>query len=67
MPDYISRQMLKIKALERWENEGGRIFADQTVIIQNGLTNKRADEVNSARIFESLPADKLIKGDGDEP
>lgn len=25
MPEYISRQALKGRALERWENEGGRI------------------------------------------
>ena len=25
MPDYISRKKLKKKAIDRWENEGGKI------------------------------------------
>lgn len=30
MPDYISKKRHEEKALERWENEGGRFFADLT-------------------------------------
>lgn len=57
MPDYISRQIFKKKALDRWENEGGRIFADQTGIINNGSPDKRAVKDNDAQIFESPTAD----------
>lgn len=28
MPDNISRQRLEKRALDRWENEGGRLYAD---------------------------------------
>lgn len=30
MPDQIARKRLKLKMLDRWENEGGRISADPT-------------------------------------
>jgi len=29
MPDYITRERLKKKVLERWENEGGMIPTEQ--------------------------------------
>lgn len=32
MPDYIPREILKKKALDRWENEGGRISLDRLAI-----------------------------------
>lgn len=59
MPDYISRQILKKKVLDRWENEGGRIFADQTGIIKSGSSDKRAGKDNAAQIFESPTADSF--------
>ncbi len=30
MPDFVSRKRLKKKVLDRWENEGGAMSADQT-------------------------------------
>jgi len=44
MPDYISRRIFKKKALERWENEGGSIFADRSRIIKSGSPDKRGDK-----------------------
>ena len=59
MPDYISRQIFKKKALERWENEGGRIFADRTGIIKSGSPDKRAGKDKAAQIPESPTADRF--------
>lgn len=59
MPDYISRQIHKMKALNRWENEGGRIFADQTGIINRGSPDERAGKDSAAQIFESPTADSF--------
>ena len=58
MPDYISRQIFKKKALDRWENEGGRIFADQTGI-NSGSSDERAGKDNAAQIFESQAANSF--------
>lgn len=52
MPDYIYRQILKKKALERWENEGGSVFADRTGIIKGDSPDERAAEDNAAQISE---------------
>jgi hypothetical protein len=49
MPDYISRQILKIKALDRWENEGGSICADRTGIIKGGSMDVRASKDNAGK------------------
>lgn len=57
MLDYISGQILKKKALDRWENESGRICADQTGVIKSGSPDKRAGKDNAAQIFESPTAD----------
>ena len=59
MPDYISRQILKIKALDRWENEGGSICADQTGIIKGGSMDVRASKDNAGQISESPSADRF--------
>ena len=53
MPDYISRQIFKKKALDTWENEGGRICADQTGIIKGGSPDERAGKDNAAQTSES--------------
>lgn len=59
MPDYISRQIHKMKALDRWENEGGRIFADQTGIIKSSSSDVRGGKDIAAQIFESSTADSF--------
>ena len=59
MPDYISKQILRMKALDRWENEGGRIFANQTGIIKSSSSDERAGKDNAAQIFESPTADSF--------
>jgi hypothetical protein len=59
MPDYISRQIFKKKALDRWENEGGRIFAEQTGIFERGSPDESAGKDNAAQIFESQAADSF--------
>lgn len=38
MPNSISGKLLKKKALDRWENEGGKFFEDQAV---EGFSHKR--------------------------
>ena len=43
MPDPIARKRLKKKMLERWENEGGRIAADQSAD-QTGATSEHKDK-----------------------
>jgi hypothetical protein len=57
MPDYISRQIFKKKALDRWENEGGMISADRTGIIKSGSPDNRAGQDNATQIFENAAAD----------
>jgi hypothetical protein len=64
MTDYNSQQIFKKKALDRWENEGGRIFADQTGIIYSGTPDERAGKNNAARISEGLKADSSKGKDG---
>lgn len=58
MPDYFSRQIYKMKALERWENEGGRIFADRTGIIKSAAPDASAGKDNAGQIFKS-PAEGI--------
>ena len=59
MPDYISRQILKMKALERWENEGGSICANQTGVIKGGAMYARKSKDNAGQISESPSADRF--------
>ena len=59
MSVHIPSQIFKWKALDRWENEGGRIFADQTGIIKSSSSDKRAGKDNAAQIFESPMADSF--------
>lgn len=59
MPEYISRQILKKKAVDRWENEGGRICADQTEIIKSASPENLAGKDNTAQTSESPKADRL--------
>lgn len=42
MPDHISRQIFKMKALERWENEGGSVCAEWTEILKTDSSDGRA-------------------------
>jgi hypothetical protein len=58
MPEYISRQILRRKALDRWENEGGSICADQPGIIKNKSPRERAGKDDTAQTFERPTADE---------
>ena len=58
MPDYISGRILKMKALERWENEGGRVCAAETGSIKSGSPDMDANNDNAAQTFKSQAADK---------
>jgi hypothetical protein len=51
MPDNISRQRLKKKVLDRWENEGGKVLADQTGIIKSSLPEEHPDKDNVGKTF----------------
>jgi hypothetical protein len=59
MPDYIFRRTFKRKALDRWENEGGMICADETGIIKSGSPDNRAGKDNAAQISKSSTAETL--------
>lgn len=48
MEDEIYRQILRMKALERWENEGGRVINDQMPSTGNGETKIEADNLFGA-------------------
>ena len=58
MPENISRQIIKRKALERWENEGGRISAGQPGKIKSGSPDKREGQANAAQISNSPTAER---------
>lgn len=44
MLDNISGQIFRKKALDRWENEGGRVCADRTGSHKSGSPETRADK-----------------------
>lgn len=47
MPDKISRRRLKKKVLDRWENEGGKVLADQTGIIKSSSPEEHPGKDNA--------------------
>ena len=49
MPNYISAQIFKKKALDRWENEGGMFFADRTETSKSDTSSERAEIRNIDR------------------
>jgi hypothetical protein len=64
MPNEVERKRLKKKMLDRWENEGGRIVADQSIANQSNGASQREGEgsqapasKNSSRI-DSIPSRK---------
>ncbi len=48
MEDETYRRILKMKALERWENEGGRITNDVTSVNSNRPTDVESGTCLSA-------------------
>ena len=57
MPDYIARKRLKQKALERWENEGGKVDADSEETRGSNPTTHHETEGNrSSRSREGSSA-----------
>ncbi len=44
MPDYITRKRLKKKMLDRWENEGGMIPAEQMGAHESNPANDHESE-----------------------
>jgi hypothetical protein len=50
MPDNIERKRLKIKMLDRWENEGGRIAADPVIGNQSNLASQREGESTQVHV-----------------
>lgn len=63
MPDLISRKRLKKKALDRWENEGGRVCTDSTTAIKSDPRKKRADKGNAAQTSKSVKAESPNEGE----
>lgn len=50
MPNYISRERLKRKALDRWENEGGLISAENDQI---NNSNSQSTSRTTSNYFSS--------------
>jgi hypothetical protein len=48
MLDNIERTRLKMKMLDRWENEGGRIATDSMIASQSNLANQREGDGSQA-------------------
>lgn len=46
MPDYLSRQQLKKKVIDRWENEGGKIYAEETKSLESSQPDEQEREGN---------------------
>lgn len=44
MPDPLSREVLKRKVLDRWENEGGKLCVDQPRVMKSGLSRERTSK-----------------------
>jgi len=64
MPNEVERKRLKKKMLDRWENEGGRIAGDSSIVNQSSPASQREGEGsqdtasnNSSRI-NSIPSRK---------
>ena len=51
---HYSREYLKRKAVERWENEGGKICADEATLLESNELNEGEPvrESQSSREFE---------------
>ena len=62
----MTNSIFRRKALERWENEGGRIYGDRTEIIKTGQMNARASKDHAAQNSESpsLNRNKVRKNKG---
>ena len=63
MPDIISRQSLKKKALDRWENEGGRIIAEQAMLAKSGSSSERPREIKNNRTYTRIERPKSSKNE----
>jgi len=58
MPDRTARELLKKKALDRWENEGGSVFAGATRVDEYYPTAAHGAEANQ------LPVPRVITEGG---
>lgn len=52
MPDFVSREKLKKKVLDRWENEGGNVSASGKNSPESDLPPKRKRK--KSRLVKSL-------------
>jgi hypothetical protein len=52
MRHYFSREYLTRKAVDRWENEGGKISADEAALLDGNKLNKEEPVVESQRSRE---------------
>ena len=52
MPDYISRKLFERKALDRWENEGGGICADEAGTFKSDRAGGRSGNAASKSFDE---------------
>jgi hypothetical protein len=51
MPNYISRKLFEKKAVDRWENEGGSLSAEQTNAPEESSSGDRISEKTSPQIL----------------
>ena len=58
MKDEIQRQILKKKALDRWENEGGRACAESTPTIEGKPAKKPGTKDITAQKSKGVKVDR---------
>ncbi len=64
MEDETYRRILRMKALERWENEGGRITDDVTTANMDRSTDVESSTCFSAGTHESSSRDTELTNQG---
>lgn len=51
MPDYILRKRIEKISIDRWENEGGKLSADQIDVPEELSSGKRTGGKNGLQIL----------------
>jgi hypothetical protein len=57
MPDDDSKERLKKKVLDRWENEGGKISAEETKMPESDSPRKPKRKKNHPPLSREIPAE----------
>jgi len=62
MPDPLSREMLKRKVLDRWENEGGKLCVDQPGVMKSGLSREHTSKDKATQPFSKSGSSRSKRG-----